>query len=78
MILVFQIYNIISFEKRMSKINAGQQPERFQVYQEVEDGSGFYLKDCDFFFEYDKHGGWRDEYGNYYDKNGDPSDEYEK
>lgn len=48
-------------------------PERFEVYTELPDGSGFTIKDCDFVFRYDRHGGWRDEDRNYYNASGEPA-----
>ncbi len=48
------------------------QPDRFKEYDEAEDGSGFFLPDGTF-FEFDKFGGWFDEFGNYYNKDGVPS-----
>lgn len=50
-------------------------PARFAVYDEVDDGTGFYLPDGgQFFYQFDKYGGWFDEFGNYYDSNGQPAD----
>lgn len=53
------------------------QPERFQKYYEVKDGSGFMIDDCDHFFKFDKYGGWFDEYKNYYNADGEPDNEPE-
>lgn len=50
-------------------------PTRFEVYDEVDDGSGFYLPNGgEFFYQFDKFGGWFDEFGNYYDCNGQPAE----
>ena len=48
-------------------------PERFDVYTELPDHSGFTIKDCEFVFKYDRHGGWHDEEKNYYNANGEPA-----
>lgn len=48
------------------------QPERFKEYFDNEDKSGFKIVDTEYEFKYDKDGGWRDEYGNYYDCEGKP------
>jgi hypothetical protein len=48
-------------------------PERFEVYTELPDKSGFTLKDCTHVFKYDSHGGWFDEEGNHYNCNGEPT-----
>lgn len=52
----------------------GHQPERFDAFTELKDGSGFTIAGCKHVFKYDKHGGWFDEYGNYYDRDGNPED----
>ena len=52
-------------------------PERFSVYTMLPDGKGFTIKGCKFIFKLDRHGGWRDEYGNYYNANGEPDFEPE-
>lgn len=49
-------------------------PSRFETYKELKDGSGFTIKGSDFVFKYDRYGGWHDEFGNYYNSNGE-SDE---
>lgn len=50
-------------------------PARFVTYDEIEDGSGFYLPDGgEYLYQFDKYGGWFDEFGNYYDGNGQPAD----
>jgi hypothetical protein len=36
-------------------------PERFVVYNELPDGSGFTVKGSDFVFKYDSRHGWYDE-----------------
>lgn len=49
-------------------------------YEELEDGSGFRLPDGKE-FKYNKYGGWFDEWGNYYNKNGkncNPQLDYEE
>lgn len=46
------------------------QPERFKEYFENKEKTGFTIPNCDYEFIYDEHGGWRDEYGNYYDCDG--------
>ncbi len=58
--------------------NPGHQPKRFEEYVELEDGSGFTLKGSEHVFLYDKYGGWKDEYGNYYNENGEPADPEEE
>lgn len=50
------------------------QPERFDVFTELPNGSGFTIRGCKHVFKYDRHGGWYDEYRNYYDKNANPTD----
>ena len=40
----------------------------------MKDRSGFTISGTDFIFKFDKHGGWYDEYRNYYDSNGSPRD----
>lgn len=56
------------------QINPGHQPKRFEEYIELEDGTGFTLKGSEHVFLYDQYGGWKDEYGNYYNENGDPAE----
>lgn len=36
-------------------------PERFEVYTELPDGSGFKIKGTDYVFKFDSRGGWYDE-----------------
>lgn len=36
---------------------------------------GFTLKDTKHIFYYDKYGGWKDEYGNYYNADGKADEE---
>lgn len=50
------------------------QPERFDVFHELKDGSGFIIPGSNHVFKYDRYGGWYDEYSNYYDKNGNPEE----
>ena len=50
------------------------QPERFEVYKELSDGSGFTIPQCKHIFKFDKYYGWFDQFDNYYDKNGSPAD----
>ncbi len=52
----------------------GHQPERFDVFNELKDGSGFTIPGCQHIFKFDRYGGWYDEHSNYYDKNGNPED----
>ena len=49
----------------------GPQPERFRVYSNSPDGSGFSLPSGEFFL-YNPWGGWKDEFGNHYDRRGKP------
>ena len=51
------------------------QPERFDVYTELANEKGFTIKGCNFIFKFDRHGGWKDQYGNYYNCNGEPEEE---
>ena len=51
------------------------QPERFEVYNMRSDGKSFTIHGCDAVFYLDQHGGWKDEFGNYYNSNGDPDEE---
>lgn len=50
-------------------------PERFEKYYELKDKSGFRIDHCDYIFKFDKYGGWRDEYHNYYNADGEPDQE---
>lgn len=50
------------------------QPERFDRFIQLKDGSGFTLPGNKFVFKYDRYGGWFDEHDNYYDKKGNPAD----
>jgi hypothetical protein len=50
-------------------------PERFETYVELPSKLGFRIKDSDHVFYYDKYGGWKDEYGNYYNQDGVPDEE---
>ena len=36
------------------------------------DNGSFTIKDCKFIFKLDRYGGWRDEYGHYYNSHGEP------
>ena len=46
--------------------------ERFNDFTELEDKSAFTIQGTDFVFIYDSEGGWIDEDGNYYNKDGKP------
>jgi hypothetical protein len=50
------------------------QPQRFDRFVELKDGSGFTIPGCSFVFKFDRHGGWFDEYGNYFSADGRPED----
>lgn len=58
----------------MSEQNPGHKPERFETYISLPGGKGFKIKGNDHVFKFDSHGGWFDEYGNYYNYNGEASD----
>lgn len=49
----------------------GPQPDRFRLYVNSSDGSGFTLPSGEF-FQYDLWGGWKDEFGNHYNRKGEP------
>jgi len=48
-------------------------PSRYEFRSELEDGSGFKVLGINHVFKFDEHGGWTDEYGNYYNKENKPS-----
>jgi hypothetical protein len=50
-------------------------PERFEFYAETSDGLGFKIKGSNYIYKFDQYGGWKDEYGNYYNGDGDPDEE---
>lgn len=50
------------------------QPHRFERFTELRDGSGFRIPNCSYVFLYDRDGGWLDEYGNHFDRNGRPDE----
>ena len=52
-------------------------PERFEVYTVLPGGKGFTIPNCKFVFKLDRYNGWKDEYGHYYNSNGDPDFEPE-
>lgn len=52
----------------------GHQPERFDKYVELKDGTGFTIPGSNHVYKFDRYGGWFDEYGNYYDRDGNPED----
>lgn len=54
-----------------NKANTGPTPERFQVYEEDPSGRGFYLPTGEYFV-FDKHNGWFDEQGYYYNSEAQP------
>ena len=45
---------------------------RFEEFKELEDMSGFKIPTGEV-FKFDKHGGWFDEYGDYFNADGEPS-----
>jgi len=51
-------------------MNPGHQPERFEVFKELPNGTGFTIAGCTHVFLFDRYGGWQDEYGNYYNERG--------
>lgn len=53
-------------------MSQGPEPDRFLTYTQLPNRRGFTLKGCDFVFKYDQYGGWKDEYGNYYNCDGEP------
>ena len=59
----------------MQKSSHNPQPQRFEAYIPTKDGSGFTLRDGHFLYKFDSYGGWKDEYGNYYNADGDPDEE---
>ena len=52
-------------------------PERFESYTLLPGGKSFTIPKCKYVFKLDSHGGWRDEYGHYYNSNGEPDFEPE-
>jgi hypothetical protein len=52
----------------------GPQPERFNRFVKLRDGSGFTIPGSSHVFKFDRYGGWFDEYANYYDQDGNPED----
>lgn len=52
-------------------ISADPQPQRFEVYNLLKGGRGFFLKDAKFIYKINRQGGFYDQFGNYYDKYGD-------
>lgn len=48
-------------------------PSKFEIYEEVEDKSGFTTPNGNF-YKYDVYGGWYDEYQNYYNCDCEPCD----
>ena len=53
------------------------QPERFEVYHLLPDGKSFTIKDSKFVFKLDQYGGWKDQFGHYYNSNAQPDIEPE-
>lgn len=51
----------------------GPNPARFNKYDVLPDESGFRIPGSDHIFEFDTHGGWFDEYDNYYNADGQPA-----
>jgi len=52
--------------------NTGPNPERFKDFDVIDDETGFTVKGSDHIFYFDRHGGWFDEYKNYYNADGVP------
>ena len=44
---------------------------RFEEFKELDDNSGFKIPSGEV-FKFDKHGGWFDEYGDYFNGDGEP------
>merc|ERR1712232_1375274 len=62
-------------KKRILVMQRGYQepnPGRFGMYEEDNTGKGFYLPTGEY-FKFDHLHGWFDEFGNYYDMNGIPT-----
>ena len=59
--------------EKIEEGNRGPNAERFIEFEQSNDNSSFFLLDGKF-FEFDQHKGWFDEYGNYYNCNGEPTD----
>ena len=56
--------------------NPGHQIDRFLEYTLYQDEKGFFINENGqkITFDFDKDGGWFDEYGNYYNKDGTAAD----
>ena len=63
----YSMLDIVKAIEESKKEYKPHDPKRLEHYEEFEDGKGFRLLDGTV-FEYDKYGGWYDEYDNYYDK----------
>ena len=65
------IYIFINFMNNSEKMN----PNRFEVYTELPDGKGFTIPNCKFVFKLDRFGGWKDEFGQYFNQDGEKDEQ---